>query len=115
MVLEMAKSVPARGAVERRLDRLKSQLLDVLIEESEEELAPALCHAANEAAALAWLTPFPTLVFPVLFEELADTVRRRAQHQQEIWRRCWESKRAPLKIQPLVVPRPTFELLRLAV
>jgi hypothetical protein len=29
-------------------------------------------RAANEAAALAWLTKYPLLVFPSLFEEKAD-------------------------------------------
>lgn len=36
-----------------------------------------LKQAANEAAALAWTTGFPLLVFPALFQEKAERVRFR--------------------------------------
>src|SRR5262245_27071508 len=41
-------------------------------------------RAARDAAALAWATPYPLLVFPVLFEEKADSAAERGQRQQRI-------------------------------
>ncbi len=38
--------------------------------------------ALNEAEALAWLTPFPHLLFPLLAEEKAAAVRQWAAHQR---------------------------------
>ncbi len=40
--------------------------------------------ALNEAEALAWLTPFPYLLFPLLAEEKVAAFRQWAAHQQEI-------------------------------
>lgn len=47
----------------------------------------ALRQAADEAASLAWLTAYPLLVLPVLFEELADVAARRARKQADIRQR----------------------------
>jgi hypothetical protein len=41
-----------------------------------------LCHATNEALALAWTTPYPLLVLPVLLEEKLTAARRYCEHQQ---------------------------------
>jgi hypothetical protein len=41
-------------------------------------------HAANEAAGLAWTTAFPLLVFPTLFQEKLDGVRKRENRAQRI-------------------------------
>jgi hypothetical protein len=38
----------------------------------------------NEAEALAWLTPFPDLLFPVLAEEKAVELKHWAAHQRAI-------------------------------
>jgi hypothetical protein len=43
-----------------------------------------LRRAANEAAALAWVTPYPLLVFPALFEEKAEMVHERAERQKQV-------------------------------
>ena len=41
-------------------------------------------RAANEAAALAWATLYPLLVFPVLFEEKIEAALRQAERQARI-------------------------------
>jgi len=46
-----------------------------------------LRRAANEAAALAWVTTFPLLVFPVLFEEKTALAVRQAARQARIYGR----------------------------
>jgi hypothetical protein len=69
-------ATPYRHA-EADLDKLKNRLL-------REELARAatldmnvyLRRAANDAAALAWLTPYPLLLLPTLFEEKALAARK---------------------------------------
>jgi hypothetical protein len=43
-----------------------------------------LKQAANEAAGLAWTTGFPLLVFPTLFTEKAQQVRRRQERARRI-------------------------------
>ncbi|MEY2786950.1 MAG: hypothetical protein RLZZ34_93 [Verrucomicrobiota bacterium] len=48
-------------------------------------LVPWIRGAAHEAAAIAWLHPFPLLVFPGLFEEKL-TAARRHHHQQNLIR-----------------------------
>jgi hypothetical protein len=51
--------------------------------ESAEELA-LFRRAANEAAAIAWLTPYPLLVLPLLFEEKARRASAQAKRQRQI-------------------------------
>ena len=46
--------------------------------------------AANEAAALAWVTPYPLLVFPTLFEEKAAFAVKLAEKQEEVLDRSRE-------------------------
>jgi hypothetical protein len=80
--------VPFRGALENDLDALKARLLkDELARAEEPALNPLLRRAANEAASLAWFTPFPLLVFPVLLEEKAQEARRQEARQRQIRRR----------------------------
>ena len=50
-------------------------------------LAESLRHATNEALALAWTTPYPWLVLPVLLEEKLAAARRYSERQQ--FARCW--------------------------
>ncbi len=47
----------------------------------------SLRRAADEAASLAWLTPYPLLVLPVLFDELVDAAATRARRQADIRQR----------------------------
>jgi hypothetical protein len=44
-----------------------------------------LRRAANDAAALAWATLYPLLVFPVLFEEQTRAALRQAERQARIF------------------------------
>jgi len=61
--------VPVRGPAESKLEELKARLLRPLLAPAmEPELTTALRRAANEAASVAWFTPFPLLFFPTLLE-----------------------------------------------
>jgi MarR-like DNA-binding transcriptional regulator SgrR of sgrS sRNA len=62
-------------------------LKEKLIKEADLTLAPVLRRAANEAAALAWLTPYPLLLLPELLEEKVAAIRRQAARQADILRR----------------------------
>lgn len=84
-------AAPFRATQERELDRLKFELLRELLNEAmAPEFNPLYRRAANEAAGLAWLTPYPLLVFPGLFEELARAARMQALRQEQIRRRSQE-------------------------
>ncbi len=62
----------SRNAIEAALADLRSRLLlEALSEASSELLARMLRLAAIEAEAQAWLTPYPLLLFPALFQEKA--------------------------------------------
>jgi hypothetical protein len=77
--------VPIRGAAENELEELKTRLLrPLLATTSEPEMNTALRRAANEAASVAWFTPFPLLVFPTLLEEKAARARRQQERQRQI-------------------------------
>jgi hypothetical protein len=81
-------SVPSRGRQECELNRLKARLLQQALERAgDAELNAPLQRAANEAASLAWFTPFPLLVFPLLLEEKAEAVQRQLARQREIRQR----------------------------
>ena len=74
---------PFRAVQENAFERLKLDLLSERLGTlwRPESLAQVR-RAANEAAALAWGTPYPLLVFPVLFAEKADAaVVTRHGHQ----------------------------------
>jgi hypothetical protein len=86
--MNLAPAAPFRGDREADLDQLKGRLLQQAIEEAtDSDLYAPLRRAANEAAALAWATWYPLLVFPALFEEKALTAVRQAAHQAEIRQR----------------------------
>ena len=60
-------------------------MLNELLEETETlDLHPRFKQAANEAAGLAWMTEFPLLVYPELFEEIAKRERARQNRQRQI-------------------------------
>jgi len=76
-----------RDRHEVELEQLKGRLLRrALTETADPELEPSLRRAANEAAALAWATWYPLLLFPELFEEKTRTAARQAERQAEIRR-----------------------------
>ena len=82
---------PFRAAQETRFERLKERLLlERLTAVSAPEENSQLRRAANEAAALAWVTPYPLLFFPALFDEKAHAALTRAERQQQIRQRSLE-------------------------
>ena len=69
-----APPAPFRATQETEFERLKNRLLtETLLATARPELNAAIRRAANEAAALAWVTFYPLLVFPALFEEKLRT------------------------------------------
>ena len=77
-----------RGDVEKDLEQLKGRLLrQTLGANPRPAFEGPLRRALNEAAALAWLTPFPLLVLPVLAEEKAQAALAQARRQRRILER----------------------------
>jgi hypothetical protein len=75
----------ARNAHNALLAELKSRLLrETLGEEPDEPLARLLRLAAVEAEAQAWLTSYPLLLFPSLFEEKALEARSYVARQHHV-------------------------------
>ena len=84
-------TMPFRGTAETELDRLKERLLAAeLARTTNLEMNVLLRRAANDAVALVWLTPFPLLLLPALFEEKARVARRAASRQALIRERSSE-------------------------
>ena len=76
---------PFRAFQENQLEQLKDRLLAIkLWELPQADYNAYVRRAANEAAALAWVTPYPTLLFPALFEEKAETALLQAERQERI-------------------------------
>ena len=88
--LRPAPPAPFRATEPTELERLKNRLLLERLEETEPGLGAYLRRAANEAAALAWVTAYPLLVFPGLFEEKAAVAARQVERQDNIRRRSLE-------------------------
>src|SRR5688500_2335419 len=78
-------AVPFRGTQETELEQLKNRLLrqalDAIVEA---QFYAPLRRAANEAAAAAWMTPFPLLFLPTLFEEKALSALRQFERAQSV-------------------------------
>ena len=84
--LPTATNAPFRANLESEFERLKNRLLAKTLDEAEQpELNAPLRRAANEAAALAWVTFYPLLVFPALFEEKSRVAVRQAARQARIY------------------------------
>lgn len=84
-------AAPFRAVQENRFERLKSVLLEARLEVLlDPTFNSYVRNAANEAAALAWVTPYPLLVFPALFEEKADSAVKLAEKQEEVLERSRE-------------------------
>jgi hypothetical protein len=79
-----APAAPFRGTQETELEQLKARLVGELLATTEAELYAPYRRAANEAAAIAWTTYFPLLVFPELLEEKAREARDRHERQQAV-------------------------------
>lgn len=76
-----------RQAEEEEFERLKGKLLAVQIRDMGTKWEAPLTAAAGEAAALAWTTEHPSLVFPVLFEEKAAAAIFQNRRQARIFRK----------------------------
>jgi len=82
---------PFRGRLETELERLKNELLLRLLRDTPyPEFNARIRRAANEAAGLAWLSPYPLLLFPALFDEKAQAVVEQGLLQERILRRSVE-------------------------
>jgi hypothetical protein len=83
-----APPAPFRATQETGLEQLKARLLSPWLNDlTEPELSACVRRAANEAAALAWVTSYPLLMFPALFEEKARTVMLQAKRQANVRQR----------------------------
>jgi hypothetical protein len=84
---ELRPAPPAmfRATQETEFERLKNKLLAQQLVQATPELNVPLRRAANDAAALAWATVFPLLVFPVLFEEKIEAAVLRLRRQARIY------------------------------
>jgi hypothetical protein len=70
------------------LEELKQRLLQETASAGPDPATlPGLRRAAEEAASLAWATPFPLLVLPELFSEKAAEACIRSQRQRDIRQR----------------------------
>jgi hypothetical protein len=88
LVRELPAPAPLRVVQENRFEEVKARLLSERLDKLPvPEWNSHVRRAANEAAALAWVTPYPLLVFPVLFEEKARATLLQATHQREVRRR----------------------------
>ena len=86
--VEPRPPAPFHTGQQAELERLKARLLaERLAGRWSLPLAYQVRRAANEAAALAWVTRYPLLVFPTLFEEKAQTALLRAERQEQIRQR----------------------------
>ena len=84
--LRPAPPVPFRADLETQFEQLKSQLLaERLAGVAQPELTAPLRRAANDAAALAWVSRYPLLVFPALFEEKSRAAERQTKRQARIY------------------------------
>lgn len=93
--LPVAPAAPFRGLLETELDRLKARLLRELLAGAGDGAVHApLRRAANDAAAVAWTTPFPLLVLPELLREKAESARRYAARQAAVLKRGGKPGRA---------------------
>ena len=81
-------STPIRGQIESEIESLKDKLLRPMMESiANTGLARELSWAANEAAALAWLTFCPILVLPALLEEKIQNAFNKWQKQEHVRQR----------------------------
>jgi hypothetical protein len=83
-----ARSAVPRAVLDVEFGKLKNRLLSLeAARVGTFEQARMLRLAATDAAGLAWLTPFPLLVLPQLFEETVEAARKREALQEDIRQR----------------------------
>ena len=86
---KVASTVPLRIVQSTELEQLKQSLLQQRLAQATQQpdLDPAYRRAAQDAASLAWLTPYPLLFLPLLFEEKAEEARRHTDRQRKVLKR----------------------------
>jgi hypothetical protein len=83
-----APPAPFRALQENLFERLKSRLVTEQLEGAwAPQLSSQVRRAAHEAESLAWVTPYPLLVFPTLFEEKLEAARQFAEYQEQVRQR----------------------------
>lgn len=90
-----------------RFESLRRELLAPVLDDAKDpELCRRLRLAANEAAALAWTTPYPLLMFPCLFEEKTQAVREQFKRQEQIRAssKVWLTLPMPLAWREIAAP-----------
>src|SRR5262245_33915236 len=94
--LRPAPVAPFRATQTSELERIKNRLAGELMRATARpELYVLYRRAANDAAAIAWATPYPLLLFPTLLEERAAVARRQLERQKTVWRRHCRPARQP--------------------
>jgi len=88
--LQPTQPVLFDAAYEGAFERLKNKLLDGKLRRAGTKWDGPLRDAASEAAALAWTTNVPSLVFPVLFEEKITAAVSQDRRQTRILRKSRE-------------------------
>ena len=88
--LKPAPPAPFQADRDTVFELLKRQVLLERLADSAPEFNSHLRWAANDAAALAWGTAYPLLVFPALFEEKAKDALARARKQEDVRQRSLE-------------------------
>jgi hypothetical protein len=77
--------IPFRATENTQLENLKTRLLRERLEQAVGMAQNvALRRAASDAAALAWATQYPLLVFPALLEEKAEAALLQCKRQEQI-------------------------------
>jgi len=91
---KVAAAVPLRIRQSKELEQLKQSLLQQRLAQAiqQPDLDPAYRRAAQDAASLAWLTPYPLLFLPLLFEEKAEEARRHTFRQRKVLKRTSPGK-----------------------
>jgi hypothetical protein len=94
-------TVPFRANQDTELEQLKATLLRQLLNgDVTADLNVRLRRAANEAAALAWLEPYPLLVFPTLLEEKARVATKQVAQQRKVYQRSRRLLDAAVNVAP---------------
>ncbi|TAL07131.1 MAG: hypothetical protein EPO07_00770 [Verrucomicrobia bacterium] len=83
--VQPAPAANFRATEVTELERLKTRLLkERLARIASLNTNVVLRRAANDAAAVAWSTAFPLLLFPALFEEKARVAQLQAARQSQV-------------------------------
>ncbi|HTR43529.1 MAG TPA: hypothetical protein VMH87_18100 [Pseudomonadales bacterium] len=73
-----------------KFERQKNKLLAIRMQQAGAKWEEPMRDAANEAAAIAWTTTVPSLVFPELFEEKFAAAVTQIQRQERILKKSRE-------------------------